>query len=162
MTTPRTTRITVPITRYHCSIDKRQRGVALAMALILLLVLTVLGISAMGTSSVQAVMARSIQDTQRAFEAAESGLNKAINTAGSFDLYQAVNNNFTFGSGGAQTSAAVTTEFLSFAAPTRGSGYSAVNFDSANFDQSSVGAVSTTSAKTTLHQGVSQIVNKSE
>ncbi|BAU47702.1 hypothetical protein SVA_1126 [Sulfurifustis variabilis] len=132
------------------------------MALVILLVLTILGISAMDTGSLQAVMARNTQDTHRAFEAAESGLSRAMNTAGSFDLYNPVTNDFDFGSGTYKAKATVTTEFLAFSPPKRGSGYSAINFDSANFDQKSTGEVAATSAKTALHQGVSQIVNKSE
>ncbi len=137
-----------------------QSGVTLIMALIVLLVLTLLGISASGTSAVQAVMARNVQDTQRAFETAESGLNKAMNTAGSLDLYQEVPNSFNFVTGSNTTHADVATKFVAFSAPARGSGYSAINFDSANFDQRSTGSADT--ATTTLHQGVSQIVNKSE
>src|SRR3990172_7950815 len=129
-------------------------GVALVMAMVILLVLSLMGVSAMSTSTVQTVMARNSQDSQRAFEAAESGLSKAINTAGSFDLNVAVTNNFTFGSGSAPATAAVTTQFLAFAAPKRGSGYSAVNFDAANFDQSSTGVIAAANATTTLHQGV--------
>lgn len=144
------------------SAPDRQGGTALIMALVILLVLTILGISAMDTSSLQAVMARNTQDTHRAFEAAESGLAKAMNTAGSFDLYNPVTNNFDFGSGSYKAQATVTTEFLAFSPPKRGSGYSAINFDSANFDQKSTGEVAATSARTALHQGVSQIVNKSE
>jgi len=141
---------------------RTQRGVALVMALVILLILSLMGVSAMGTGTAQTVMARNSQDSQRAFEAAESGLSKAINTAGSFDLNAPVTNNFTFGTGANAPRAEVTTAFLAFAAPKRGSGYSAVNFDAANFDQSSAGIVDAANAQTTLHQGVSQIVNKAE
>ena len=141
---------------------RAESGIALVMALVILVILSLLGISAVGTGTAQTVMARNNQESKHAFVAAESGLNKAINTAGSFDLNAAVTDNFTFGTGSAAPRAEVTTEFLAFAAPKRGSGYSAVNFDAANFDQSSTGIVDAANAKTTLHQGVSQIVNKSE
>jgi len=144
------------------SVPHRQAGVVLVMALIILMILTLMGVSAMSTSSVQTVMARNTQDSQRAFEAGESGLNKAINTAGSFDLNTPQTNSFNFGTGSSATRAEVTTTFTAFAAPKRNSGYSAINFDAANFDQSSSGIVDSANAKTTLHQGVSQIVNKAE
>lgn len=147
---------------YFPGAPRAQGGFALVMALVILVIMSLLGMSAMGTSTAQTIMARNSQDSQRAFQAAESGLSKAINTAGSFDLNTAVTNSFTFGADASAPRAEVTTAFLAFAAPKRGSGYSAVNFDAANFDQSSNGIVDAANAKTTLHQGVSQIVNKAE
>ncbi len=140
----------------------RQRGTVLVMAMVILLVLTIIGVTAMNTSSLEAKMATNIQETNRAFETAESGLNKALNTAGAFDLHAPyVRNTFPFGSLGYQSEATVDTSWKSFSTPKRGSGYSAVNYDSANFDQKSTGSTET-GAQSVLHQGASQIVNKAQ
>ena len=141
-----------------------QSGTALVMALVILMILTILGISSMNTSIMEEKMSGNIQDLNRAFEAAESGLSKAITTPGAFDLFTAKTNDFDFGTGVSATKASVTTTFISTSKPKPGSGYSAVNFDSANFDQFSTGrtGITETGAKVELHQGVSQIINKAQ
>ena len=148
-----------PYARRDC-----QAGTALVMALVILMILTILGISSMNTSIMEQRMSGNIQDLNRAFEASESGLSRAINTAGAFDLSTPQINPFTFGTGSAATQASVTTTFKNSTKPKPGSGYSAVNFDSANFDQSSIGqtAIVETGANVELHQGVSQIISKSQ
>lgn len=133
-----------------------QSGVALIMALVILLILTILGVAAMGTSSLEQKMAGNTQESTRAFEAAESGLNKALNTAGSQSLTGTTTNSFTFSDG---TKADVDTNFVQFAPPKRGSGYSATSYDAANFDQKSTG-VTNAFAKSIVHRGIGQIVNK--
>jgi hypothetical protein len=139
-------------------------GTVLIMAMVILLILTIIGVTALNTTTLEAKMAGNTQDTIRAFEAAESGLNKALNTTGSLDLYatDGISNDFTFTGG---TNAKVNSKFLSFAPPKRGSGYSIINYDSANFDQAStgfIGNITSPNAKSVVHQGVSQIVNKSQ
>jgi type IV pilus assembly protein PilX len=56
---------------------QRQSGTALIVALTILLVLTVLGVSAMRTTSLQDKMAGNARDSQVAFEAAEFALRQA-------------------------------------------------------------------------------------
>ncbi|MBI3560305.1 MAG: hypothetical protein HY080_01110 [Gammaproteobacteria bacterium] len=56
---------------------QQQRGAALIMALSILLVLTILGISAMSTTALQERMAGNARDYEVAFAAAETGLNAA-------------------------------------------------------------------------------------
>ena len=79
-------------------IAKPQRGVALVMALVILLILTLLGITAMGTSSLEEKMAGNIQEATRAFEAGESGLNRTWDEAGTFDLSATTTKNYSFDS----------------------------------------------------------------
>ena len=62
----------------------RQRGAVLAMGLILLMILTVLGISGMTTGALELTMAGNAQFYQQAFQAAETGLAIAI-AGGQFD-----------------------------------------------------------------------------
>ncbi len=55
-----------------------QRGMALIMAMVILMILTILGITAMTTSSLEEKMSGNIQEQTRAFQAAESGVSEAI------------------------------------------------------------------------------------
>jgi hypothetical protein len=56
----------------------RQRGAALIVSLVLMLVLTVLGISAMNMSTLELTMAGNTQAAQLAFQAAETGIDRAM------------------------------------------------------------------------------------
>jgi Tfp pilus assembly protein PilX len=58
--------------------SRGQRGAALIMALVILFILTILGVTAMSTSSLEQKMAGNIQDLTRAFQAAESGVDRVI------------------------------------------------------------------------------------
>lgn len=131
-----------------------EAGAALVMSLVILLILTIIGIAAMNTSSFEERMAGNVQESTLAFEAAESGVNQALTTAGAFVLTSATSNTFTFGS----TKADVTVAPTQLSPPKRGSGYSATSFDAANFDQRSVGTAG--NATSTVHRGVAQIVPK--
>ncbi len=55
----------------------RQKGVALFISLVLLLVLTIIGVSAVQTTSLETRMARNEHDSLLAFQAAESALRDA-------------------------------------------------------------------------------------
>ena len=59
-----------------------QRGAALVVGLILLMVLTVLGISGMNTATLELTMASNVQFHQDAFQAAETGIDLAIANGG--------------------------------------------------------------------------------
>lgn len=56
---------------------ERQRGVALFISLVLLLVLTIIGVSSVQTTSLEVRMTRNEHDTLLAFQAAESALRDA-------------------------------------------------------------------------------------
>jgi type IV pilus assembly protein PilX len=55
-----------------------QRGAALVVGLLLLLVLTLLAVSGMNTASVELIMAGNTQYHQNAFQAAETGIERAL------------------------------------------------------------------------------------
>lgn len=59
----------------------RQNGAALVVGLILLMVLTLLAISGMNTATLELQMAGNFQYSQSAFEAAEVGIERAMQTA---------------------------------------------------------------------------------
>lgn len=132
-----------------------QRGMALVMALVILVILTILGITAMSTSSLQEKMAGNVQEQTRAFQAAESGLNTALNTPGALVLTGQTSFDFTYGN----TSSKVITNFRQSVPPKRGSGYSSSSFSEANFDQESTGRAAS-GATSVIHRGVAQIVPK--
>ena len=67
----------------------RQRGAALVVGLLLLLVLTVLAISGMTTASLELQMAGNEQFQERAFQAADAGIERAIQ-AGVYDTNSTV------------------------------------------------------------------------
>jgi type IV pilus assembly protein PilX len=56
----------------------KQNGAALAVGLLLLLVLTLLAISGMNTASLELIMAGNTQYRQNAFQAAETGIERAL------------------------------------------------------------------------------------
>ena len=60
------------------SCRSEQRGAALVVGLILLMVLTVLGISSMNTATLELAMAGNTQHHQEAFQAAETGIDISI------------------------------------------------------------------------------------
>lgn len=62
----------------NSSVHKAQRGAALVIGLILLMVLTLLAVSSMNTSSLELQMAGNTQFSQNAFQAAETGIEQAM------------------------------------------------------------------------------------
>lgn len=77
---------------------KDQKGAALIVGLILLVVVTVLAVSGMNTATTELAMARNNQNYENAFQAAETGLEQAISrgifsTVGTVNMAQDVNAN---------------------------------------------------------------------
>ncbi len=139
-----------------------ERGTALIMSLVFLMILTILGITAMGTASLEEKMSGNTQETNKAFQAAESGLMNAANTSGALDLNTSSTAPKTLTKvdfdNGKSGSATVSTWWIQNTPPKRGSGYGS-NFDAANFEMASTGTTST-NAKAVIHQGLAQIVPK--
>jgi type IV pilus assembly protein PilX len=74
----------------------KQRGAALVVGLLLLMVLTLLAISGMNTSTVELQMSGNFQYAQSAFQAAELGIEKAL-ASGKFNTNTAVATNAATG-----------------------------------------------------------------
>ncbi len=138
------------------TVQSNQKGTVLVMSMSILVILTLIGVSAMRNSSLEVKMATSVQDTTNAFHAAESGLGKMLSTTGNFDVSAETTASYTFGS---YASTEIKTNFIDFSPPPRGSGYSIINYQTANFDQKSTGTT-TSNAKSVIHQGIYQVVNK--
>jgi len=80
------------------SLPERQKGAALVVGLVLLVVVTVLAVSGMNTATTELAMARNDQNYENAFQAAETGLEQALaqgrfNTLANVNLVQNVNAN---------------------------------------------------------------------
>ena len=60
------------------NLPKQQRGAALVVGLILLVVVTVLAISGMNTATTELAMARNDQNNENAFQAAETGVENSL------------------------------------------------------------------------------------
>jgi len=78
------------------SFGAREQGVALIMSLVMLLILTILGISSVQTTSMQERMTINARDNDLAFQAAESAVREAeifLNTNTSLLIFQNANTN---------------------------------------------------------------------
>ncbi|MDH3647905.1 MAG: PilX N-terminal domain-containing pilus assembly protein [Gammaproteobacteria bacterium] len=65
----------------NATFPQRQSGAALIIGLILLMVLTILGVSGLSTATLEVAMADNMQRGQYVFQAAESALNSQIQLA---------------------------------------------------------------------------------
>lgn len=131
-----------------------QRGVALVMAMIMLLILTLLGVAAMSTATLEEKMAGNIQEQTRAFEAAESGINSILADSGVLNPSGTVTKTYSYA--GMSGSATVVSSFISFSPPSRtsiGSASGTNTVQMADFDIQSTGKTPT-SAKSVNYQGV--------
>jgi len=76
---------------------RRERGVALFVSLVLLLVLTIIGVSSVQTTSLETRMARNEHDSLLAFQAAESALRDAEGWLQNINSADDINVNFSPG-----------------------------------------------------------------
>lgn len=132
------------------------------MSLVILLILTILGVTAMSTSFLEEKMSGNTQEGTRAFEVAESGLQSTLTDpttqfnlgASTVKKYPAINGRVP----------RVTTSQLQTTAPPRGSGYD-TNYDAHHFQQKSEVNATVDSANiglnTTITRGIVQFANKS-
>jgi type IV pilus assembly protein PilX len=124
---------------------RRQSGAVLIVTMIILVVLTLLGVTAMNTSSLEERIAANTQASVHAFQAAETGYSRAfqdqaVYKLSAYDLtgsYTGEEAQTAFA--GTQDSAGYVATFMGFAPPVPGSGYSAINFQAAHFNFRSTG-----------------------
>jgi Tfp pilus assembly protein PilV len=139
---------------------RHQSGAVLIVAMIILVVLTMLGVTAMNTSSLQEKIASNTQEQVHAFQAAETGLNQAFADNLAYDISS------TYSGGAAPTvfagsadSASYMPTFLGFSPPPPGSLYSATSFQAAHFNFRATGT-SATNLSVVLNGGAYQIAPK--
>ena len=139
----------------------RQGGAVLVVALVLLVALTLLGVSTMNSTQLGEKMATNSQRMNHAFHAAETALTQAFNNnaawAGAFgdgfDQDRAVFVDQTDG-------AAYSAEFLSWSQPPVGSLYSSTTFQAGHFNFRTEGSTSDEGVTAIINGGGYQIAPK--
>jgi type IV pilus assembly protein PilX len=139
---------------------RRQSGAVLIVALVILVILTLLGVTAMNTSFLQESIASNTQQQAHAFQAAETGLNRAFADSLAYD----VSGTYTGGElpiafAGSTDSASYAPTFLGFSPPPPGSLYSVTSFQAAHFNFRATGT-SATNISVVLNGGAYQIAPK--
>ncbi len=140
--------------------SKRQSGAVLIVAMVILVILTLLGVTAMNTTALQERIASNTQEQVHAFQAAETGLNQAFADSLVYDL----TNTYTGGAtpttfAGSADSASYIPTFLGFSPPPPGSLFSATTFQAAHFNFRATGT-SATNLSIILNGGAYQIAPK--
>jgi hypothetical protein len=74
------TNAAMPIVRHHIALPARQAGATLIVGLVLLLVLTVVGVSGMNTATMEITMAANTQFQQDAFQQTEDAIDIVLGT----------------------------------------------------------------------------------
>lgn len=147
---------------------RRQRGAILIVALVLLIALTLLGISTMNTTQLGEKMASNSQQLAHAFQAAETALSQAFNNSDAWEgafttTFEQVRSTFPGSTDGAEYEA----DFVGWSPPPVGSLYSSTTFQSAHFNFRSTGSTTdpgtgTAKLATTVNGGAYQIAPKQQ
>lgn len=138
-----------------------QRGAALLTALVFLVLLTMLVLSSMNTNIMEERMAANSQEVNRAFQAAETGIETAMDDS---DAFQTTNTGevgdtydkdpLDIGTYGA--TATYDSVYRAMTAPPRGSGWDST-MAYYHFDMESTGTIEASGATTTIHAGAYQV-----
>jgi hypothetical protein len=72
-------------TVHRCAPAKVQRGSALIVSMVFLIILTILGVSTMNTSRIEIRMATNVQAANQAFQASESGIEATLDEVDIFN-----------------------------------------------------------------------------
>jgi type IV pilus assembly protein PilX len=157
----------------HRNLKSTQSGAVLVTALVFLVIMTLLALSSITTNTLEERMAANIQEINRSFQAAETGLAIIMVDDTAFETANTVDDNgtpgdptddiYTYdkadagvgGTGGYSGSAGYRSAFVQKTTPPRGSGWdSSMAFYF--FDFESVGSLNS-GASTTLHAGGYQV-----
>ena len=142
------------------NVKQRQHGAALITALVMLVILTMLGLSSMSTNTMEERMSANSQEINRAFQTAESGLDMAYANVDSFNINNTLANPNTYsttvGSYNAKLSYSI--GFRQQTPPKRGSLWDST-YALYHFDMSS-SAATDSGASTTIHAGSYQVGRK--
>ena len=135
---------------------KRERGIALVIALVFLVMLTILGVSLMNTTSLEGRMAGNAQETNRAFHTAESAIDNALADKTFATLIHIGDTNSTNVNYGG-TKVVVTTTYMAQPPPGRTSNRTSANsvlhYGKSVFDLKS-SSTTETGARTTVFKGI--------
>lgn len=137
----------------HISAPPQERGAALIVALMLLVVLTVLAVSGMSTATLDMALAGNAQYAEDAFQSAESAIEAEFRVGGLPDpTVPRVNNGYQFGNG-VTADTRVVFEATRLPPP----GYSVSEYQSDHYMITSTGR-SAKSAETTNEQGFFMVI----
>ena len=137
----------------------REHGAVLVVSLILLVILTLLGMSVMNTSQLEERMAANVQEVNQSFHGAETGLSWAFNND---DVWDPVTDTpvtvetIPSDIGRSDEIEYAVVHIVDSNPPT---GYDVVQFRAAHFDFESIG-ISASGLETTLHGGGSQVMRR--
>lgn len=150
------------------NIPARQQGAILITALIMLVILTLLGLSSISTTTMEERMSANSQDISRAFQAASTGIAKVFNDEAAFATVNTISTDgvsgdpydksASVGAGGTNSYGATTkynSVYRQMTVPPRGSGWDAT-YGFYHFDLSASGNTDS-GATTTLHAGAYQV-----
>lgn len=147
----------------------RQSGAVLIVSMVILVILTLLGVTAMNTTSMQERIAANTQEQVHAFMAAETGYRQAYFDLGAWDPGSLAYDTTTTYTGGATLTpiagsgdkARYTPTFMGFAPPPPDSLYSATTFHAAHFNFRATGE-SASNISMVVNGGAYQIAPKPE
>ena len=122
-----------------------QRGAALIIGLVLLLVMTLLGITGLTASTMDLAMAGNSQNAQNSFQAAESTIEVELRLGASGRDVPRVNENYDFGGG---THARAETSFQATRLPPPG--YSLTEYQADHYVITSTGSAARSASSTHL------------
>jgi len=132
-------------------IPARQRGAVLVVSLVLLVVLTLLGVSVMNVTQLEERMASNTQEMNQAFQSAETGLSQAYDDANVWNPAAAIAPGMqAIPSAQRADQAAYVSEYLTATGPPPG--YDVAQFQTAHFNFESTGQ-SQSNFTTTVHGG---------
>lgn len=136
----------------------RERGAVLIVSLILLVILTLLGMSVMNTSQLEERMAANVQEVNQSFHSAETGLSWAIDNEDFLPDVDVPATTESIPSGiGRSDELEYSLRHIADANP--GGLWDVVQFRSAHFDIESIGT-SGSGLETTLHGGLKKIARR--
>ncbi len=142
----------------------KQEGAVLITALVFLVILTILAVTSMSTNTLEEKMAANSQETNRAFQAAETGVEIAMNDEAAFRTSNTKALDGTAGDPYDKTLTGIGTYgaeadynavYLQRTRPPRGSKWDS-SFAIYHFDVSATGRT-VSGAKTTIHSGAFQV-----
>jgi type IV pilus assembly protein PilX len=149
----------------HLKPASAQNGAVLVTALIMLVILTLLGLSSMSTTTMEERMAANAQELTRAFQAASSGLEMVLGDGDAFATTNTLDTDGTaddpydktapVGGGGYNADSDYNSVYRQMTVPPRGSGWDST-YGYYHFDLTATG-ITDSGATTTLHAGAFQV-----
>ncbi len=138
---------------------RRQRGAVLVVSLVMLVVLTLLGVSVMNITQLEERMASNSQEMAQAFQSAETGLSQGFNDANAWNPATTLDvPSINVSNANRTNTTSYAVEFLASTNPP--SGYDVSQYQRAHFDFRSTGRTPGDAFEMLLHGGGSQVFRR--